>query len=56
MSRLIITNGDSTAQRIADIVLPWRDVLHEGPALSCDNMYVFDRKGDKIIRAVRPSQ
>jgi hypothetical protein len=34
---LIVTNGDSTAERIegaglADEVLSWRDVLHEGPA------------------------
>lgn len=43
MSRLIITNGDSAAQRIdalghADFVLPWRDVLHEGPVLPCDSL------------------
>ncbi len=43
MSRLIITNGDSAAQRIkelgvADLVLPWRDVLHEGPVLPCDDL------------------
>jgi len=43
MSCLIITNGDSAAQRIAelgiaDIVLPWRDVLHEGPVLPCDDL------------------
>lgn len=35
--RLIITNGDSAAQGIREAgieadVLPWRDVLHEGPA------------------------
>jgi hypothetical protein len=36
MPRLHITNGDLAAERIApvvppDPVLPWRDVLHEGP-------------------------
>ncbi|WP_350334040.1 DUF1835 domain-containing protein [Coralliovum pocilloporae] len=36
MSVLIITNGDSAASlleeaKLADTVLPWRDVLHEGP-------------------------
>jgi hypothetical protein len=35
-TRLIITNGDSAAQRmrearIAGEILPWRDILHEGP-------------------------
>ena len=35
-SELIITNGDSAAGSIklaglGDEVLPWRDVLHEGP-------------------------
>jgi len=43
MSRLIMTNGDNAAQRIdalglGDIVLPWRDVLHEGPVLPCDSL------------------
>ena len=36
MTKLIITNGDMAAERISKIqpeakVLPWRDVLHEGP-------------------------
>ena len=36
MTKLIITNGDSAADllqdaNLADLVLPWRDVLHEGP-------------------------
>ncbi|MGZ0189716.1 MAG: hypothetical protein ACKVH0_17210 [Alphaproteobacteria bacterium] len=35
---LIVTNGDSAAGRIADLgldadILPWRDVLHDGPVL-----------------------
>src|SRR5579883_470687 len=37
--RLIITNGDSAAARmreakIAGEILPWRDILHEGPVPS----------------------
>ncbi|ESR23501.1 hypothetical protein [Lutibaculum baratangense] len=38
MERLIITNGDVAAERLLDsgvgqgaVLLPWRDVLHEGP-------------------------
>ncbi len=38
MSRLIITNGDVAADRLLEsgvgegaVILPWRDVLHEGP-------------------------
>ncbi len=39
MKRLIITNGDSAAERISTLeiahtVLPWRDVLHDGPVLA----------------------
>ena len=42
MTRLIITNGDSaagllTAAGIGDKVLPWRDVLHEGPVPDADD-------------------
>src|SRR2546423_12861085 len=38
MSELIITNGDSAANLLAAAgrtgrILPWRDVLHEGPIL-----------------------
>ncbi len=36
LGMLLVTNGDSAAERIelaglADVILPWRDVLHEGP-------------------------
>ncbi|MCP4382335.1 MAG: hypothetical protein GY798_13130, partial [Hyphomicrobiales bacterium] len=36
MPTLIITNGDSAADLLAEagrdgVILPWRDVLHEGP-------------------------
>ena len=42
MSRLIITNGDSAADLlteagIGDQVLPWRDILHEGPIPNADD-------------------
>ena len=42
MSRLIITNGDSAADLlveagIGDLVLPWRDSLHEGPVPDADD-------------------
>ena len=42
MTRLIITNGDSTAgllreAGIGDKILPWRDVLHEGPVPDADD-------------------
>lgn len=38
MPTLIITNGDSTADLLAEagrdgMILPWRDVLHEGPIM-----------------------
>jgi len=40
MTKLIITNGDSAVERmvalgLADKILPWRDVLHEGPVPYC---------------------
>ncbi len=46
--RLHVTNGDAAAERILDAgvggsVLPWRDVLHEGPVpcgLSFDDLTV----------------
>ncbi len=39
MATLIITNGDSAAELLQaagrdDIILPWRDVLHEGPIVA----------------------
>lgn len=42
MNRLIITNGDSAADLlkeagIGDTVLPWRDILHEGPVPDADD-------------------
>ncbi|MCV6546315.1 MAG: DUF1835 domain-containing protein [Cohaesibacter sp.] len=42
MKTLIITNGDSAADLlkeagIGDMVLPWRDVLHEGPIPDADD-------------------
>ncbi|MCT4656110.1 MAG: DUF1835 domain-containing protein [Cohaesibacter sp.] len=48
MNRLIITNGDSAAEQLreaglGDLVLPWRDSLHEGP--------VPDVTDDKFINA-----
>ena len=41
MTDLIITNGDSAADllRLAGregVILPWRDVLHEGPIVAGD--------------------
>lgn len=43
MQRFIITNGDSAAARIhglkiADSILPWRDVLHDGPVRTHDDL------------------
>nr|WP_319485137.1 DUF1835 domain-containing protein [uncultured Cohaesibacter sp.] len=43
MTDLIITNGDQAADLlkqagIGDVVLPWRDVLHEGPVPDADDM------------------
>ncbi|WP_417790425.1 hypothetical protein [Terasakiella pusilla] len=48
MNRLIITNGDMAAERIQTLqpeamVLPWRDVLHDGP------LGDFDRLQDQSI-------
>ena len=39
MATLIITNGDSAAELLRaagrdDVILPWRDVLHEGPVVA----------------------
>ena len=39
MATLIITNGDSAAELLRaagrdDVILPWRDVLHEGPIVA----------------------
>jgi hypothetical protein len=36
LGMLLVTNGDSAAEQIewaglAGVILPWRDVLHEGP-------------------------
>ena len=41
--KLIITNGDSAASRISGFdsaakIVPWRDVLHDGPVLKCQNL------------------
>ena len=43
MPKLIITNGDQAAELIeeaglGDTVLPWRDVLHEGPVPDADDI------------------
>ncbi len=43
MSKLIITNGDMAAERIreagfGETVLPWRDVLHDGPVLLSNSL------------------
>lgn len=43
MNRLIITNGDMAAERIQTLqpevtVLPWRDVLHDGPLAALDRL------------------
>lgn len=43
MQRFIITNGDSAATRIKGLesgatVLPWRDVLHDGPVCAHDDL------------------
>lgn len=48
MNHLIITNGDMAAERIQNLqpevtVLPWRDVLHDGP------LGEFDRLEDQSI-------
>ena len=42
MTQLIITNGDQAADLlreagIGDTILPWRDVLHEGPIPDADD-------------------
>ena len=42
MTKLIITNGDSAAALLAeagyqDTILPWRDILHEGPIPDADD-------------------
>ena len=67
MSELIITNGDSAADLLraaglASDVLPWRDVLHEGPVPEADRLeshsslrakflaYAFDEDPNEIIR------
>lgn len=49
MNRLIITNGDMAAERIQTLqpevtVLPWRDVLHDGP------LGAFDRLEDQSVQ------
>lgn len=46
MSELIITNGDSAADLLAEAglvgrILPWRDVLHEGPLLPSTSLQSF---------------
>lgn len=43
MTYLIVTNGDNAARRIeklkiADTVLSWRDVLHDGPVPLCESL------------------
>lgn len=43
MSELIITNGDAAADilsaaGIGGRIVPWRDVLHEGPLLASDSL------------------
>lgn len=40
---LIVTNGDSTSKRLDEMgleadVIPWRDVLHDGPVLPADSL------------------
>ncbi|MGI9511113.1 MAG: hypothetical protein ACR2QJ_17380 [Geminicoccaceae bacterium] len=45
MSDLVITNGDSAADRLRAAgckagILPWRDVLHDGPVLEIGSVRI----------------
>jgi hypothetical protein len=49
MSQLIITNGDSAADILGSAglggrIVPWRDVLHEGPLTPADSLEAFSRQ------------
>jgi hypothetical protein len=49
MSQLIITNGDSAADILGAAglggrIIPWRDVLHEGPLTPAESLEAFSRQ------------
>jgi hypothetical protein len=57
MRELIITNGDSAggclkAARLADKIIPWRDILYEGPVPITDDLASLSRiRGQFIVES-----
>jgi len=54
MKRLIVTNGDHTVEHLRDAgiggdILPWRDVLHDGPVRRMEDLEHLSRKRARYI-------